>query len=172
MHDPWTSQAGLLGAVVPGEHRWYVTRVSSLALWSWRVPTLSAEVVKLTYFQEMQCMHANKCQSLAFLLVWFEHSEMFIENIWGPMTGKRPWVPSVWSEIWELALWAVGLGTITSLFHVLTYSLVCVHLKRGDCNPLQCPYCPFQCHTNPCGVLSPDHIWRKRHRLSLLGPLA
>lgn len=91
-------------------------------------PSLSAELVYSTFFQEAQCIQANKCQSLALLTVSFEHREMFTTEYWADQQER-----GLNSQITE---WDLGVGlnpgghsTITEPLPISTYTSEYIDLK-------------------------------------------
>lgn len=87
--DSGLSQAGLLGAIVPVEHMWGVTWVSSLDLWSWWVPPyLSAELN--SYVFSGSAVHAGKQMpviSYTAYLTWAQWNVYW--GYWGDQRQER-----------------------------------------------------------------------------------
>lgn len=104
----WGISGYSLRSCVLGEHRWYDLYQLTLILVS---SNLSAQLVYSIFFQEIQGIQSNKCQSFAFLIVWFEHGEMlfycqpilvehFLNSLpalsWPSLGGGR-WITTTWS---------------------------------------------------------------------------
>lgn len=145
--EPEASQAIML-AVVPGEHKWRVTCISSLALWSWRIPACQQNWFTLHFPRKHSaCKPTNAHHWLSWLF------DLNIVKCLPQSSGMINREEILNSQNLGVGLSPGGGGrsTITEPLTVSTYSQECISLKRvfkisgGDLNPLQCPYCPFQC---------------------------
>lgn len=111
---------------------------------------LSAQLIYSIYFQKKQCIQANKCQSFAFLIAWFEHSEMLFQcqrilvEYFLNSSPALSW-PSLRGGIWIIIIWSVGLTFIClviittqnffSLFFFLNARSYCLTLLSMAIHP-------------------------------------